>query len=73
MSKSSYYHALDGEWVKINMREYREQCCDCGLVHRVKFRYSKERGLEAKSTRDPRATNGARSSFHYAKDPTDER
>jgi hypothetical protein len=27
-----------GEWTRPRMRNFREQCCDCGLIHRLDFR-----------------------------------
>jgi len=26
-----------GEWTRPRMRNFREQCCDCGLIHRLDF------------------------------------
>ena len=33
-----YYHVTDGEWIGVPKRGYKEQCCDCGLIHRLNFR-----------------------------------
>jgi hypothetical protein len=39
MPKRSTYHVIDfGEWIRPRMRDFREQCCDCGLIHRLDFR-----------------------------------
>jgi hypothetical protein len=38
MSKGAYEQAEDGEWITPNHNNYRQQCCDCGLVHRYRFR-----------------------------------
>jgi hypothetical protein len=27
-----------GEWTRLRMRNFREQCCDCSLIHRLDFR-----------------------------------
>jgi hypothetical protein len=33
------YPVIDyGEWTRPRMENFREQCCDCGLIHRVDFR-----------------------------------
>jgi hypothetical protein len=58
-SKSDYYQVTDGEWIQLPMRNYKEQCCDCGLVHRTHFRI-RNGILEAQSFRDGPATGGAR-------------
>jgi hypothetical protein len=39
MAKRSSYEVIDyGEWTRPRMRDFREQCCDCGLIHRLDFR-----------------------------------
>ena len=68
MSKSEYYHVTDGEWLPVPWRHYKEQCCDCGLIHRHNFRINKKGKLEIQSFRDARATNGARKHFKFTKD-----
>jgi hypothetical protein len=29
--------ALGREWTRPRLRNFREQCCDCGLIHRLDF------------------------------------
>lgn len=36
-----YPKVKDGEWVKPVMKDYRMQCCDCGLVHEMEFKVIK--------------------------------
>lgn len=62
-----YYHVLDGEWIVVTKRGFREQCCDCGLVHRLTFRVTPNGRIEIRTVRDTRATNGARSHFRFTK------
>jgi hypothetical protein len=39
MAKRVTYHVIAyGEWTRPRMRNFREQCCDCGLIHRLDFR-----------------------------------
>ena len=59
--RSDYYHVTDGEWIIVPRRGFREQCCDCGLVHRLNFRITDAGQIEIQTFRDSRATNGARS------------
>ena len=59
MSKSDYLHLTDGEWVQVNMRGNKDQCCDCGLVHTVNYRLV-EGKIQVQVFRDPKATGGAR-------------
>lgn len=62
MSKE-YYWVSDGEWIRVPKRGYKEQCCDCSLVHRMNFRIVDGNKIEIQTFRDNRATNGARSRF----------
>jgi hypothetical protein len=32
-----------GEWTRPRMRNFREQCCDCGLIHWLDFRIAGRR------------------------------
>jgi hypothetical protein len=60
------------------MRNFREQCCDCGLIHRLDFRIfdgrkgarARLRGLqvEFRTRRDDRATAAARRTFRSTPD-----
>jgi hypothetical protein len=62
-----------GEWTRPRMRDFREQCCDCGLIHRLDFRIvddrkgTRRRGLriEFRTRRDDRATAAARRTFKF--------
>jgi hypothetical protein len=39
MAKRITYHVITyGEWTRPRLRNFREQCCDCGLIHRLDFR-----------------------------------
>lgn len=60
-----YYQVTDGEWIRVPKRGYKEQCCDCGLVHRMNFRIVDGK-IEIQTFRDVRATNGARWRFSSA-------
>lgn len=33
-----YEKPKKGEWIQPRMRLYKMMCCDCGLVHRLRFR-----------------------------------
>ena len=49
------------------MANFREQCCDCGLIHRLDFRIVDGK-VEFRTRRDDRATAAARRSFKFAAD-----
>lgn len=69
MSKRSDYHQIvDGEWTAIRKRNFFEQCCDCGLVHRRNFRVTDKGGIEMQVFVDGRATGGARRHFNIVRD-----
>lgn len=63
-----YYHVTDGEWIAVPWRGYKEQCCDCGMIHRHNYRISAKGHLEVQSTLDKRATAGARRQFKFSAD-----
>jgi hypothetical protein len=66
--KSAYYHVTDGEWIKVPKRNYKEQCCDCGLIHRMNFKTDEKGHIYIQTFRDSRATNGARTHFGFTKE-----
>lgn len=33
-----YGQIYDGDWVWIPSKDFRLACCDCGLIHKMKFR-----------------------------------
>ena len=68
MSKSDYYHVSDGEWITVAKRGYKEQCCDCGLVHKLNFRINDKGQIEIQTSRDERATSAVRRAFKFEKD-----
>ena len=49
------------------VRNFREQCCDCGLIHRLDFRIVDGK-VEFRTRRDDRATAAARRTFKFTKD-----
>jgi hypothetical protein len=73
-----------GEWIRPRMRDFREQCCDCGLIHRLDFRIVDDRKgvrappakgrsrprlyIEIRTRRDDRATAAARRMFKFTPD-----
>ena len=65
--RPEYYHVTDGEWIRVPKRGYKEQCCDCGLIHRLNFRIVDGK-IEIQAFRDARATNGARRHFVLSKE-----
>jgi hypothetical protein len=44
-------------------RGYKEQCCDCGLVHKMNFKVDDRGRIHIQTFRDHRATGGARTRF----------
>jgi hypothetical protein len=79
MGKRITYDVISyGEWTRPRMRNFREQCCDCGLIHRLDFRIvdgrtgarARLRGLqvEFRIRRDDRATAAARRTFRFTPD-----
>jgi hypothetical protein len=49
------------------MRDFREQCCECGLIHRLDFRIIDGK-VEFRTRRDDCATAAARRTFQFTSD-----
>lgn len=68
MAKRVNYEVIAyGEWTRPRMKDFREQCCDCGLIHRLDFRIVDGR-IEFRTRRDDRATAAVRRRFRFAPD-----
>ena len=52
------YQVTDGEWLDVGTYKQHE-CCDCGLVHRIRYRIHEGKSQES-WTRNDRATAKAR-------------
>jgi hypothetical protein len=74
MAKRISYPVISyGEWTRPRLRNFREQCCECGLIHRLDFRIVDGRKgararlprvhVEFRTRRDDRATAAARRTF----------
>jgi hypothetical protein len=59
----SYEVVAYGEWTRPRMQNFREQCCDCGLIHRLDFRIVEGSGV-SNAPRRPRD----RRSFDFSSD-----
>lgn len=49
--KKPILHIDDGEWVTIAWKGQHEECCDCGLKHRVDFRVAENGKLQFRAAR----------------------
>lgn len=67
MTKTKYYHAVDGEWVTVTRRGLKEQCCACGLIHKIDYRVVDGK-IQFRATVDNRATAAARRNFKFSKE-----
>ena len=68
MAKRSTYDEIGyGEWTRPRMRDFREQCCDRGLIHRLDFRVVDGK-VEFRTRRDDRATAAARRPFRFTRE-----
>lgn len=67
MARRKYHHIQYGEWLRPTKRGFREQCCDCGLIHILDFRIV-EGAIEFRTRRDGKATAAARRQFKFSKD-----
>lgn len=62
MSIKRYYNPRPGEWIHPNTT-YKIACCDCGLVHQIKFALRKGKIMIAFFS-DRRATSAVRRRKH---------
>lgn len=60
--RREYAQAYDGEWMPIPWRGFREQCCECALIHVVDYRVVNGT-LEFRCSIDKRATTAARKGY----------
>jgi hypothetical protein len=65
MTKTKYEQAYDGVWFRPRKTGFREQCCDCGLVHDVDYRTTEDGGIEFKARVNRRATAAVRRAFKF--------
>lgn len=65
--KVPYYHVSWGEWIRVRKKNFKEQCCDCGLVHRLDFRIV-DGTIEVRTRRDDRSTAAIRRAFKFEKE-----
>ena len=56
---SRYTQRTDGEWIQIDMEGHKIRCCDCGLVHTLKFRMVDGK-LQFQAVRNQRSTSQSR-------------
>lgn len=66
--RSGYIQRRDGEWFDTE-REHKLACCDCGLIHLLKFRVRKGK-IQMQATRDNRATAQRRRGMKKAENDT---
>lgn len=63
-----YEQIYEGDWIRPKRRGFREQCCDCGLVHDVDFRI-KDGEVEFRISKvNRRATAAVRRGFKFEKE-----
>ena len=58
-----YEQAYDNEWFTLNDRSLKLMCCDCHLVHSIKFRVNADKTLSLNFTTDKKATKAARKRY----------
>jgi len=71
MTKSAYYQVTDGEWIEVYLKGNKDQCCDCGLVHRTNYRLTAKGKIEYQVYRDARATAAARKKYKFTPENED--
>lgn len=60
MAAKSYAQLHEGEWTPVPKRGHKNACCNCGLVHRFKYRVNAKGQIELQAVTDKRATAAIR-------------
>ena len=63
MPRRRYEQVEDGRWTRVSRRGESLECCDCSLVHRLKFRIV-DGHIEIQWLRDERTTAALRRKFN---------
>ena len=59
--RRKYYQIIDGEEILIDTRDIQyEQCCDCALVHKLRYKVIDAKTISVKVWRIDRETNRLR-------------
>ncbi len=69
--REPYYSVSDGEWIEVVLKGNKEQCCDCGLVHKVNYRINENGKIQYQVFRDERSTAALRRAFKFSKEKED--
>lgn len=62
-----YEQVYDGEWFMPVKKNYKNACCDCGMVHKINHKI-KDGNLWLQFSVDRRATSAMRRAFKFTKD-----
>ena len=54
-----YDQVLDGDWHSVDRKDNFDECCDCGLTHRVEYKVAKGR-IWFRCWREDKLTNAKR-------------
>ena len=74
---TKYEQIYDGEWFQPKRKGFKDQCCDCGLVHTIDFVIVDENkkqqplpkgwAIQLRARRNNRATAAIRRNFKFEK------
>lgn len=64
MPRRRYEQVEDGKWVRMSRTGESVECCECSLVHRLKFRIV-DGHIEMQFHRDDRTTAALRRKFQW--------
>ena len=71
-----YFQIVEGEWFEPPHGEFYDQCCDCGLTHKMQFmvidKHTKKPvpyvQVQFKLSRDERKTSASRRKLKFSKE-----
>lgn len=60
-TQNEFTQLYDNEWFQIkDIRDFKLECCDCGLVHDIEWRITRSKKLLMKVAQNKKATIKAR-------------
>jgi len=64
----AYEQIVEGKWLRVRKRAWRNACCDCQMVHIIDTRVTDAGGVEVRMRVDRRATAARRRAFKFTRD-----
>lgn len=64
----AYEQIVEGRWLRVKKRGWKNACCDCSSVHIIDIRTPDDGSVEVRMRVDRRATAALRRAFKFTPD-----